>query len=165
MSKLAVTIDGIQFEVELDLLPQRGNTLSARVDGQDLRVILPDLSAQFEQIEWLIVDDHPYEIAFDPDLRWIKDYTGLHSVKISDLGGSLARPVSRDSRVKSPIPGQITRVFVAPGQTVEIGQPLFILEAMKMQNEICAQRSGSVHTLHVKVGDIVAKDVALCEIT
>jgi biotin carboxyl carrier protein len=62
------------------------------------------------------------------------------------------------------MPGKIIRVMVEPGQKVEEGDPVCVLEAMKMENELHAQRSGTVRAVHVKPGDDVEKDQVLVEI-
>jgi biotin carboxyl carrier protein len=55
--------------------------------------------------------------------------------------------------------------MVSVGQAVEVGQPLLALEAMKMENEIRAPRSGIVSTLHVAPGQAVGRNEVLAEIT
>jgi glutaconyl-CoA decarboxylase len=63
--------------------------------------------------------------------------------------------------VSSVMPGIVRSVSVEPGQTVEKGQPLLILEAMKMQNEIRAPRDAVVEKVHVGADTVVAKGDAL----
>ncbi|MBX6341665.1 MAG: acetyl-CoA carboxylase, biotin carboxyl carrier protein, partial [Thermomicrobiaceae bacterium] len=53
----------------------------------------------------------------------------------------------------SPAPGE--RPFVAVGDTVEVGQTVAIIEAMKIMNEIVAERAGVVEEIYVKDGDAV----------
>ena len=57
--------------------------------------------------------------------------------------------------VDSPMPGNILKVFVAPGQTVKEGEVLVILEAMKMENEIMAPKDGTVTQVLVSKGSTV----------
>lgn len=57
--------------------------------------------------------------------------------------------------VKSPMPGNILKINVAPGQKVEEGDVLMILEAMKMENEIVATKSGTVAQIAVSKGAVV----------
>lgn len=64
-------------------------------------------------------------------------------------------PAAGASSVKAPMPGTILGVKVAPGQAVKKGQVLLILEAMKMENEICAGGDGTVAAVRVQAGQSV----------
>jgi biotin carboxyl carrier protein len=66
--------------------------------------------------------------------------------------------------VKAPIPGLVTRVLVQAGDVVEAGQPLLLLEAMKMENEILAPRAGAVLRLSAIPGKSVTLHEELIEI-
>ena len=57
--------------------------------------------------------------------------------------------------VKAPMPGNILKINVAPGQKVEEGDVLIVLEAMKMENEIVATKSGTVAQIAVSKGAVV----------
>lgn len=57
--------------------------------------------------------------------------------------------------VKAPMPGNILKINVAPGQKVEEGDVLIVLEAMKMENEIVATKSGTVAQVAVSKGAVV----------
>lgn len=57
--------------------------------------------------------------------------------------------------VAAPMAGRVVRLWVAEGDTVEAGQRLLAVEAMKMENEIRAPRAGAVETVAVEVGDSV----------
>ena len=164
MSKIAVTVDGQTFEVSLTLGPDLSGPVTVTVDGQAVTVLLPDGDRPVDEMEWLIVDGRPYELAFDRDLRWLRAFSGIHQLELRDLEAGVRRPVSGDGRVKAPIPGLITRVLVAPGQSVEAGQPLVVLEAMKMENEIRAPRAGRVAAVHVAAGRGVTLGQLLAEI-
>ena len=165
MSKVEVTLGGHTFEIEINLNQRVDQSLPVMVNGQALTVTVPDLDAPIDQMEWIIVDDHPREIVIDPDLRWLRDHTGVHFVEVRDLEARVARPISRDGRIKAPIPGQIKTVFVAEGDRVEAGQPLFILEAMKMENEIHAPKSGVISQISVKPGQDVMLHEVLAEVS
>lgn len=60
--------------------------------------------------------------------------------------------------VVAPLSGNIWKILVTPGDTVEEGDVLIILEAMKMETEIRAPKAGTVGELFIKVGDAVAVD-------
>ncbi len=62
----------------------------------------------------------------------------------------------------SPMPGNILAVNCSAGQAVKAGQVLFILEAMKMENEICAPRDGTVTAVMTTKGSTVETGSPLC---
>lgn len=66
--------------------------------------------------------------------------------------------------VKAPMPGNILEVNVKDGQKVNAGDILFILEAMKMENEIMAPVAGTVSGVAVQKGATVATGAVLCNI-
>ena len=88
MSKLAVTIQDETFEVELDSVGERRSDgernsptesnmdstseIEVRVNGEPFRILVPAPTAPSNEIEWLVIDGRPYEMLFDPDLRWIQ---------------------------------------------------------------------------------------------
>ena len=62
------------------------------------------------------------------------------------------------------MPGKVVRVLVAPGDAVEAGQGLIVVEAMKMQNEMKASRAGRVAAVPAKEGATVAAGDVLATI-
>ncbi len=63
----------------------------------------------------------------------------------------------------APMPGLLTRLHVQPGDTVEAGQALAVIEAMKMENILRAERTGTVKHAHFGPGDSLAVDAAILE--
>jgi biotin carboxyl carrier protein len=164
MSRLSIIVDGFAFDVEVDWLPNGDRQVTVMVDGAPVHVISPDAFANTGEMEWFIVNDRPYEVMIDPDREWVRSPWGIHSLEIEDQEISVPRPATGDGRLKAPIPGQITQVMVAPGAAVEVGQPLLVLEAMKMENEIRAPRAGRVAAIRVTPGQRVLLDEVLIEI-
>jgi biotin carboxyl carrier protein len=66
--------------------------------------------------------------------------------------------------VKSPLPGVILNVYVKEGDKVKVGTKLLMLEAMKMENNINADKEGVVKSVKVKTGDSVLEGDLLIEI-
>lgn len=59
---------------------------------------------------------------------------------------------SGPQRLSAPMPGKVVRVLVAPGEAVRARQPLVVVEAMKMENELRAGRDGTVSEIHAREG-------------
>ena len=69
--------------------------------------------------------------------------------------GAVAAHVEGEHVVAAPMPGRVVRVLAAPGETVEAGQGLVVVEAMKMENAVAAPAGGVVAEIRVKEGDPV----------
>jgi biotin carboxyl carrier protein len=74
------------------------------------------------------------------------------------MGGSAS-----DTRIKAPMPGKVLGVQVKPGDRVELGQIVLVLEAMKMENELGSMVDGIVKAVLVKPGDTVMVGDVLIE--
>jgi biotin carboxyl carrier protein len=77
-----------------------------------------------------------------------------------------ARPSGRVGRVTitAPMPGKVIRLLAAPGDQIEAGQGIVIIEAMKMQNELKSPKSGRLAALPIQEGATVAAGDLLAEI-
>jgi 3-methylcrotonyl-CoA carboxylase alpha subunit len=64
-------------------------------------------------------------------------------------------------QLASPMPGTVVRVMATAGETVKRGQPLMVVEAMKMEHTIAAQADGTVKEIKFRAGDSVAEGVEL----
>ncbi len=73
-----------------------------------------------------------------------------------NAAASAGKPIVREGTVVAPMQGLILKVAVAAGDTVELGQVVAVLEAMKMQNDITAVKSGKVGEVFVKEGSVVS---------
>jgi len=88
---------------------------------------------------------------------------GKKKTSASASGSNRPRP-SHEGCVTTAMPGTIVDVKVKPGDTVNAGDGVLVIEAMKMENEIQAPKSGIVLAVHVKKGDSVTPDETLIEI-
>lgn len=69
-----------------------------------------------------------------------------------------------EGKLNAPMPGKILKVLVNSGDTVSLGDPVVILEAMKMENELKSPVDGTVTGIHVTEGQSVEKNILLLEI-
>jgi biotin carboxyl carrier protein len=68
-------------------------------------------------------------------------------------------------KLRAPIAGKVVKVLVAVGDTVAVGAPVIVLEAMKMENELVADRGGTVAKVHKQAGQAVETGELLVELT
>ncbi|MEM7538174.1 MAG: DUF2118 domain-containing protein [Chloroflexota bacterium] len=78
-----------------------------------------------------------------------------------NMGRQVTATSQGDSNVTAPIPGLVVKILVSEGDEIQEGEPLAILEAMKMENEIRSVRSGVIGKIHVEAGARVEQDAAL----
>ena len=95
---------------------------------------------------------------------------GAATVRVELVDPLAARRKRRDDEISGGgmitalMPGRVVRIFVEAGAEVNQGDGLLILEAMKMENEVLAPRSGKVAVIHVKSGQTVESGAPLVEI-
>ncbi|MCW2633402.1 MAG: acetyl/propionyl-CoA carboxylase, alpha subunit [Pseudonocardia sp.] len=80
-------------------------------------------------------------------------------------GRQRANRQSSSDAVTAPMQGTITKVVAANGDTVEAGELLVVLEAMKMENPVTAHKAGTVAGLSAEPGSSIAQGAVICEIT
>jgi len=99
------------------------------------------------------VNGHAYEVEIE-----LIDESGVHAT----VSNPAPVQCSEEVNVVSPMPGTILNVKVSAGQHVKKGDILFVLEAMKMENEIMADRDATVHSVCVDKGAAVESGAILC---
>jgi biotin carboxyl carrier protein len=127
---LAVCVDGVSHSVEVDELPDGAVVL--RVDGVQHRIYVSTAPGRCE----VAVDGQRY--VFEP----------------VEAGGDAAASQSTPEII-APMPGTVLEVLVQPGDVVEAGMPLLVLEAMKMEHRMLAEGAATVAAVDVAAGDMV----------
>ncbi|MHC4550564.1 MAG: acyl-CoA carboxylase biotin carboxyl carrier protein subunit [Planctomycetota bacterium] len=121
----------------------------------------------------LLLDGRSYEFTLHETEEAIElsGGAGLFQVQVEDARTHAARAKTVHARapgavrsLKAVMPGIVREVRVAPGDVAAKGDPLLILEAMKMQNEIRADHPGTVTAVHVAAGDTVEKGAKLVDL-
>lgn len=159
--EFTLTLEGIEYPVLVE-----GDTIT--VNGRPFTVEVTDDGT-------VLVDGIAYDVTLEGDTATVggESYRvhvrGLGTAPVSALPeapGRAAPPVieAKAGAVLAIMPGKIIRVMVEPGQRVKEGDPVCVLEAMKMENELYAPQSGVVRAVHVTPGDDVEKDQVLVEI-
>lgn len=149
------------FEIEI-------NEEGVLVDGESIAVDLRQSGVS--QLYSLLLDGASFEMiveetqqSFDVTLRGEQFRVQVEDERTRRLHGGRQGPAlpQGDLAVRAPIPGLIVKVMVQDGDEIIEDQPLIILEAMKMENEIRAVRSGVVRKVEVSAGQRVEQDAAL----
>lgn len=103
-----------------------------------------------------------YSVEIDRKLQTIKTPKLVRTMAVpsTDSHPSVSKTSSPSApkgtgSIKSPLPGVILEIYVREGDTVKIGQKLIMLEAMKMENNINADKEGRVSLIKVSKGDNV----------
>ena len=141
-------------ERDLDLshvVPVSAPATPAPVDGEeDVPRVLRDVTAE--------VDGRRYQVKlWVPDLG---DTVAVQATAASGRGSGPKRPKAAAAGAGSgtvvvPMQGTIVKVLVAEGDTVEVGQTVCVLEAMKMENNVNAEKAGTVKEVRVAPGESV----------
>jgi pyruvate carboxylase subunit B len=160
--KYYVTIAGRIIEVGVE-----GDRVT--VEGREARAELRAVSGT--PVRHLLVDGASGIIPMEPvePGRWLVQRHGERfDVQVVDERSHHIRSLVGGGRshagpavLKAPMPGLVARILVAPGQGVDRGTSLVVLEAMKMENELRADGPGVVSEIEVAVGQAVEKGQVL----
>ncbi len=137
---------GEQFEVELDGRQHAVEMVTAgpdmfslvASDGRSWAVASQKLGATRFRVS---LGDRDFEVHLRDPLE----------KEVTPASGAGAGP----QEVRAPIPGKVVAVLVSAGAAVRAGQPVVVLEAMKMENQICAEGEGTVESVLVSPGGTV----------
>ena len=114
------------------------------------------------------VNGAPYKVELDMELkpRTVKPVVQVAAAPKAQAAAPAqkvapAAPTGGGGTLTSPLPGTVLDVFVKPGDAVKVGQRLLLLEAMKMENNIDADRDGVVKEVKVNKSDAVMEGQVL----
>jgi len=167
VARYHVFVEGRTYEVAVD---EREGTVT--VDDEPIDVDL----ATVEEIEYsVLVDRRSKTLSVEPmeDAGCFRVGDGRQTYEVRvrderkgarDTAGSRGDQDGDGQTVRASMPGIVAQFLVAHGDAVEVDQPLLILEAMKMENEIRSAVQGRVAEIHVVVGQSVAKGDVLVAI-
>lgn len=137
MKEFKYTIDGKEYKVQIESVD--GNIATMSVNGDAFKV-------EMEQ-------------EAEPEKK--KVTLGQPAATDNADDATPTANVNTANAVKAPLPGTITSIEVAVGDEVKAGDTVIVLEAMKMQNNIEAEKDGKVTAICVKPGQAVLEEDAL----
>lgn len=147
-----------------------GRTRTVKINAVDARMVFSlddqDVAADAVEVERnifsILLGGEAFEVRVQADGRGARVHIDGREY-LADLddprqwkrgGGGTAGSEGRQN-ILAPMPGKVIRVLVQPGSKVEAGQGLFVVEAMKMQNEIKSPKQGKVERITAKEGQAV----------
>ncbi len=160
---MKLTINGHTYDVQVasSTVVVEGHPFQIKSQGESPKVVV-------------YVNDRPYQVELPASLRppYRVMVNGLpyevSTEQAASMGAPAAPTVPGTRRVGAPagsilapVTGTITTIKVQPGQAVEVGALLLVLEAMKMENEIKAPKKGVVKEILVAKGSRVTEGQAL----
>jgi 3-methylcrotonyl-CoA carboxylase alpha subunit len=156
-------VNGEALEVGARVDPQRDDGFVVMVGDRALRVSgrrAPDGSLMIVMPDGKRIIATVSRAASPASTRWVSIGSQTWVVKEAELGSSGEDEVGG---LEAPMPGKVLSVEVSEGATVEAGDVLLIVEAMKMEHAIRAPGDGVVVALHAVVGDMVSPGSALVD--
>jgi len=164
--KLEIQIGGRKRAIEL---ARRDGRLRCTLDGRAIEAEAVEVATSTYSI---LLDGQSYEVRVSelPDGLHISSGGEEFLAQVHDprawrgRGGGAAQAEGRQ-QITAPMPGKIVRVLVKAGDSVEAGQGLLVVEAMKMQNEIKSPKPGTVERVLVSEGQSVNAGDVLAAVT
>jgi 3-methylcrotonyl-CoA carboxylase alpha subunit len=105
-------------------------------------------------------------VAADADEYWVHVDGAVFTMTVGATARALAAPRSAASgELTAPMPATVLSVVAGPGVAVRAGDPVLLLEAMKMELPVRAPRDGIVRAVHCREGELVQPGVTLVEIS
>ena len=143
MKEYKFKINGNQYEVAINAI--EGNIADVTVNGTPYKVEMENAPAAAPVAAPVAA---PADAAAAP----------------APAAAPAAAPAGPGTDINSPLPGVIIEVSVKEGQAVKSGQKVAVLEAMKMENDIVAEKDGTVTAIHVHKGDSVLEGAKIVTI-
>lgn len=165
--KLIVLRNGEETQVEVE---ERGHLYRVSLENQTFEV---DSAATDGAVRSLLIEGRQFEVSVrrkGPGVYSVRHLGSIDEVEVLDPltylaeQGSSRQKASGPQQIKAYMPGRVVKVLVSEGDTVEPGQGLIVLEAMKMENEIQADRTAVVARILVTAGQAVTDGDPLFEL-
>ena len=130
------------------------------INGQEYVVTIGEI---VDNVADVTVNGEDFKVEMEPEQEPEKKKVvlGQPAQQESEENVTSAANVNTANAVKAPLPGVITEIKVAVGDKVKAGDVVIVLEAMKMANNLEAEKDGTVTAICVKTGESVLEDSPL----
>lgn len=131
------------------------------IRGHEYEVDIIDFEDSHATIE---VNGTPYEVEVHKERKESKTPVLVRSeVKTPKNAHKIKKKSDAANKIKAPLPGNIMQILVKPGDQVKKNDKLLIYEAMKMENNLLAEKDGEIRKVKVAPGDSVLEGDVLIE--
>jgi glutaconyl-CoA/methylmalonyl-CoA decarboxylase subunit gamma len=132
------------------------------INGNDYAVDIMHFEENIAQLE---VNGTPYEVEVHKKIKTSKTPRVIAPPQKEPAKPNIEKRERGDAHpITAPLPGNILEIRVNPGDIVEKGEVLLVMEAMKMENMVMADRKGVIESIGVKAGDAVLQGDLLVHI-
>jgi biotin carboxyl carrier protein len=128
------------------------------IRGNRYKVEIKDIE---DNIATLDVNGTSFEVEIHKEVKTAKTPKLVRKEVKLKPGEGLIKKSNKGNVVKSPLPGNIFKINVSVGDSVKKGDVLLIMEAMKMENNVLAEKDGSIKEIKVKEGEAVLQNDVL----
>ncbi len=131
------------------------------ISGNKYQVHIQNFEDNLAQIE---VNGTPYEVEIHQEMKKAKTPKLVRKeIQRKPGEGFITKKAGGAITVKAPLPGNIFKILVKEGDTIVKGDTLLVMEAMKMENNVLAEKEGVVKSIKVAVGDAVLQNDVIIE--
>jgi biotin carboxyl carrier protein len=148
-SQDGILVNGQSFQWDFSMLAENSFHILYKNESYRAEVVKTDAAAKTFTFK---INNHLHTVEVKDKFDLLLEKLGMHNTGVGKV-----------NNIKAPMPGLIIDLKVKVGDTVKAGDPLLILEAMKMENMLKSPGDGVVKTVKVKKGDAVEKNQVLIE--
>lgn len=145
-----MTINGNDMPVDILDLPQGGYSL--KVNNKSYHVYIESVDYKNKTAVFNI-DNKLIEVNVEEPIDLLLSKMGINSANTKKI-----------DNIKAPMPGLILNLMIQEGDVIKKGQPILVLEAMKMENVFKAPVDATIKSIKVKVGEAVEKGAVMLEL-
>lgn len=138
--------------VNWDMKQLPNGSFSIIANGTSYTAIVSEIDKSNKTIQ-LLINGNSYELAIEEPIDLVLKKMGLNNANHK-----------KTESIKAPMPGLILKILVTEGQQLKKGEPVLILEAMKMENVFKAPGDSVVKSIKYKAGEAVEKGAVLVEL-
>lgn len=145
-----IIINGNEFPIDVQALPQGGYSL--KVNNNSHHIYIEQIDYK-NKVALFNIDNKLIEVQIEEPIDLLLHKMGINTANQKKV-----------DNIKAPMPGLILKLMAQEGETIKKGQPILVLEAMKMENVFKSPVDAIIKTIKVKEGEAVEKGAVMIEL-